>query len=373
MLLKSADSKDNQIAEIEARSKAATGTQRARLERDVRNIRAGIKTEGDVAYLINFDYQKSQNWVVIHDLRLEIGGRVAQIDHLLINRFLHVYVLETKSFHSGFKIDEHGEFLRWNNFDKKYEGMASPLEQNERHVSVLREAFKTIKLPTKLGVTLAPIFHSYVLVSPNARIDRPKSFDTSKVIKADALKTTIDKHYDGMGVAGAFGNLARVIGEGVLYAIGQRLVAQHKPLHPVPEAGESVAFGGGYANPAVAPLATMSSPQASAPETVIEQLGGQRTLPNTSPLRGSGPLSQAATIAPELAPSCKNCGKGIGSILHGQYGYYFKCSGCAGNTSMKWDCGNSGHTPRVRKEGRNFYRECQGCDTSTLFHTNPES
>ena len=33
--------------------------------------------------------------MVLHDLRLEHGNQVAQIDHLLINRWMECYVLET--------------------------------------------------------------------------------------------------------------------------------------------------------------------------------------------------------------------------------------------------------------------------------------
>jgi hypothetical protein len=56
-------------------------------------------------------YKDSKNWVIIHDLRIEYGGLVAQIDHLLINRFLDFYVLETKHYSQGVKVTERGEFL----------------------------------------------------------------------------------------------------------------------------------------------------------------------------------------------------------------------------------------------------------------------
>jgi hypothetical protein len=55
---------------------------------------------------------------VIHDLRLDIDGRVAQIDHLLIHRSLNCFVLETKQVHAGLKITETGEFLRWNDWKR---------------------------------------------------------------------------------------------------------------------------------------------------------------------------------------------------------------------------------------------------------------
>jgi hypothetical protein len=46
--------------------------------------------------------------VVIHDLRIEHRGRVAQIDHLLINRVLDIFVLESKNYYYGVKISEEG-------------------------------------------------------------------------------------------------------------------------------------------------------------------------------------------------------------------------------------------------------------------------
>ena len=104
----------------------------------------------------------SKRSAVIHDLRLEIGGRVAQIDHLLLHRTLTVFVLETKHLHAGIKITEEGEFLSWNDYKKSYEGMASPFAQNERHIAVLRDAFDRVEMPTRMGVRLTPVF-SYLM------------------------------------------------------------------------------------------------------------------------------------------------------------------------------------------------------------------
>src|SRR3546814_9135452 len=81
---------------------------------------------------------------------------------------MDVYVLETKHFHAGIKITEDGEFLRWNNYQKTYEGMASPLEQNERHIQVLKDVMAQIELPTRLGVRIPPSFQSFVLVGPRS-------------------------------------------------------------------------------------------------------------------------------------------------------------------------------------------------------------
>src|SRR5881227_4020256 len=187
MILKRADDKRSQIAELERLAASAPRAQKSHIEADLRSFRAGLKGEDDSSYVIDFHLKDSKRTAVIHDLRLEIDGRVAQIDHLLLHRTLNVFVLETKHLHAGIKITEEGEFLRWNDFKKNYEGMASPFAQNERHIAVLRDAFGRIEMPPRMGMRLAPVFVSYVLVSPNARIDRPKRFDTSRIIKADML------------------------------------------------------------------------------------------------------------------------------------------------------------------------------------------
>ncbi len=310
------------------------------MEQDLRAIRAGIKGETEAAYLIYFRWRSSDWTAVIHDLRLEIDGRVAQIDHLLLHRTLNVFVLETKHFHAGIKITEEGEFLRWNDYKKTYEGMASPLEQNQRHLAVLNDAFDRIEMPSRLGVRLTPVLHSYVVVSPNVRIDRPKRFDTSHVIKADMLEKMFDDHFDKAGVVDTFGNLGRFVSAEVLQAIGRQLVALHKPA-PFDGAG-------GFGVP-VQPAAASAPP------------------PRPTPVAG-----QPRAAAPAASPyRCRHCGSERLSIQHGKYGYYFKCAACDGNTPIRLGCGKEGHRERLRKDGPTFHRECADCGTSAVFFVNP--
>src|SRR5690606_1775489 len=186
----------------------------------------GIKAERDAAYLIDFHYKDSRNTAVIHDLRLEVDGRVAQIDHLLIHRTMQIFVLETKSFHAGLKITDDGEFLRWNDYKKRFEGMASPIAQNERHVIVLKTLLKTLSLPTRLGLRLEPTLIPLVLVSPSARIDRPQRFDSSCVIKADALEATRQRFFDQQST---IGTLAKVVGSDTIEEFAKAIAAQHRP------------------------------------------------------------------------------------------------------------------------------------------------
>jgi hypothetical protein len=81
-------------------------------------------------------YGESRNWAIIHDLRVEFGDLVAQIDHLVINRWLDIWVCESKHFSEGVAINNHGEFTAF--FNHKPYGVPSPIEQNERHILILK-------------------------------------------------------------------------------------------------------------------------------------------------------------------------------------------------------------------------------------------
>ena len=65
----------------------------SKIKKEIKLLKSGNKGEKDSAYFIDFYYKDAQNWVVIHDLRVEYDGFVAQIDHLLINRFLDFILL----------------------------------------------------------------------------------------------------------------------------------------------------------------------------------------------------------------------------------------------------------------------------------------
>ncbi len=235
MLIKSADDKQPQIAALEAllaRPDADAETRR-RIEIEIKMVRAGVTGEREAAYEIEFMLGQSQRWATIHDLRLEVGGRVAQIDHLVINHLLDVWVVESKHFSDGVAVDEHGEWVSF--FGGRPSGIASPIEQNRRHIDVLAAVFKSgqVPLPKRLGlVTIQPSFHSLVLISNRARISRPKSsaaaarvdgLDT--VMKAEQFRNHINRFLDQRNLLAA----TKLVGPDAVGAIARSLVALHVP------------------------------------------------------------------------------------------------------------------------------------------------
>ena len=230
MQIKAADDRNPDILALERlldRPDVAAAT-RKRIEAEIRYIQAGERAEREAAYQIELYFGRSENWVTIHDLRLEVDGLVAQIDHLVINRLAEIWVCESKSFAEGVSINEHGEWSRW--WHGRSEGMPSPIEQNRRHIHLLQRVFDDglAPLPRRLGLApMRPRLRSLVLVSDNARISRPrrKIDGLDEVIKAEQLKTRLVEALD----SGSVLDLSRAIGREGLEQFARGLAALHRP------------------------------------------------------------------------------------------------------------------------------------------------
>jgi len=204
-----------------------------RVETELRQIRAGAAGERDAAYEIEFHYGANPNRMTIHDLRIEVAGRVAQIDHLLVDRLVGIWICESKHFSEGVAVDEFGE---WTGFYRRRPyGIGSPIEQNRKHAAVVTDVFAKgiVKPPTRLGVTLKPTIRSLVLVSKGARISRPKTAAArakidglESVIKVDQVKALMDKDLDSKGVMA----LRRFISQSEVERLARELVALHRPI-----------------------------------------------------------------------------------------------------------------------------------------------
>lgn len=232
MIIKEKDDSKEVLHRLDELKKISLSSkQRFLVDREIKMFAAGVRGEKNSAYFLDFEWGNSENWGIIHDLRIEHEGRIAQIDHLLINRYLEIYVLETKNFSYGVKINDHGEFNVWSG--KGYTGIESPIEQNNRHVRVLEKAVKDRGLaPSRLGRTIPTTFHPFVLMSPASRIDRPaeKKYNTKNVIKSDQFSATIFKSFDEASVGLVFGRVAKIVGKNTLKKFTQSIAKLHRPI-----------------------------------------------------------------------------------------------------------------------------------------------
>jgi Nuclease-related domain len=258
MLIKTKDPADTAVQELEtiARLPSLPGETLAKVNTELKTLKAGNRGELDSAYFIDFHYRDKPNWAVIHDLRIEYGGKVAQIDHLLVTRFLEFYVLESKRYTYGLKITDRGEFMFWDGH--RYVPMESPIEQTKRHAAVLEQLLKGEGLlPKRLGVVLSPTFKPFVLVSPKSSVIRQdrKLFDSDMVIKSDELFRQITADFDKASTPSMMGSLAKIVSRETLTHLAQRLVSYHRPA--------AINY---YARFGVSPLQT-APPRTAVPES----------------------------------------------------------------------------------------------------------
>jgi hypothetical protein len=201
-------------------ARAQTKYERSRFERDLALTLAGMDGEKEAAYYIDFHLKDSRNWMVIHDLRLEWDGRVAQIDHLIINRMLEMYVVESKNLKTKVRY-QNGGWERVNG--REWEGFPCPVEQNRRHIYVVKELIESKQLtPTRLGVNLSPSYFNVVAVNPACSIVGGFPKDV-KVWKMDGVAREL---LDDIGNPLA---LLSVVAPETLEAFARKLVACHRP------------------------------------------------------------------------------------------------------------------------------------------------
>ena len=230
MLLKNADDKSKRVALLEELQKSAMldFRQKKWLREELSRFRKGIKGEADSAYYLDQYFKGGENDVVLHDLRFEFEGDVAQIDHLIINRLGHFYLIETKNYAGNVSINASGEFTA--EYDEDRFGVPSPIEQSRRHERILRRLLERLEIANRLGTSLE--FHHVVMFHPKAIITRPKAsdFDTSSVIKADQFPSWHSKFVDKtIGVGMVLRGFANIRSLAAAKEWGEKLMRQHRP------------------------------------------------------------------------------------------------------------------------------------------------
>jgi hypothetical protein len=233
MINKQADDKTKRLALLAdlKRSPLLDARQKAWLDDELIRVRRGIEGEREAAFYIDSYVKDAKNSVALHDLRFEIDGEVAQIDHLLFNRLTQFILIETKCFNGNLSINDHGEFSVTYAHGKSY-GIPSPLEQSNRHERILSKVLDRLEIGGRLGIK--PTFTHLVLLHPKAIIKRPspKAFDTSNVIKADALPTWHRKWLDEVAsVSEAFTGLLSIRSADTIKDWSDKLIRQHRPAN----------------------------------------------------------------------------------------------------------------------------------------------
>ena len=335
MLFKDIDPKTEEINQLKNLLELSKNSkQQALIKADLARIENGYKAEKDNAYYLDFAFKDNANHVLLHDIRIEHEGKVAQIDHIIINRF-GIEVLESKSFTGTLSIRGDGSLDV--EYGKKVQTFPNPIEQNNRHSKILSAFIKAnVALPSNLKLFGIPT-SSMVLINPKTTITNdalPKGFE-----RADSFTTKRNEAIDKMGTIELFKSLGVIMKIDRAKEIAEFLVKHHTP--------KTYDYAKKY--PIKKELPTVQSIQSASKETIVEK-----------------------AIQETHTKNCSKCESNEIEIVYGKYGYYFKCLSCEGNTAIKLSCTDSKCKPKIKKSKLNFYHVCENCGKDELYFGNRE-
>lgn len=171
---------------------------RPKIKKETAIVKAGIAGEENIWFELE---NSDMDLVVLQDIYIETqDGRGAQIDFIVIASKL-IFLIECKNLFGNIEINSKGDFIRTIRYGNRWfkEGIYSPVTQNERHLSVLKEC----RTENKNGFWQFFIrknfddFYKSLIVLANPRTvvnDRyAKKEVKNQVIRADQLIATMKK------------------------------------------------------------------------------------------------------------------------------------------------------------------------------------
>jgi hypothetical protein len=289
---------------------------------------AGRKAEEQMAYsyYLRRFFGKSDEVDVLNGIRIELGGEVAQMDHLVLHPY-GILIVESKSVSGSIQIMDDGQWMRWYAKTPKPIGIRSPVTQAKMQCQLLTELLEAgVK---QKGFFSRISFDVLVAISDGGTIQWPKSGALKEVCKADQVPEKLGNRLDMF--RSLDGNDNQALTTERRQRIAEFLIHKHKPV-----VEQSAVIAPFIERTAVVPAAETSQPIAP-------------LLPDTS---------------------CKHCHSKSIELAYGKFGYYFQCKSCTKNTPLRFDCPKCDGEGRIRKDGKSFFAECRTCSASVPYFTN---
>ncbi len=331
------------------------------LEFSDRFEQAGYRAESQLAFYLKREFKDDPQFLVFNNLRLSKSGDICQIDHLVLHRY-GIIIIESKSVTTRVEVNELGEWKRW--FNNNWQGMPSPILQAQRQGKFLKDYLEdnveTLLNKNLLGKQVHFIrmpMDVLVAISDSGIINRPKNDKLEQVCKADQISEKIKKIATNYRKKDSLFNLSLEIiyefNSDEIQRISQFLLEQHQSVSP------SVSTTSQNTQPQVSSIPTTKN-------TVISSNNKPKPL-------DSVPKAVVKPIASNIPQNtCPHCHSKNLSILYVR-SYFFKCNDCGKNIAIKNICPTCGDREKTRKQGLEFFTECEKCNTSRLLHTNSSS
>jgi ssDNA-binding Zn-finger/Zn-ribbon topoisomerase 1 len=201
-------------------------------------IKAGFDAERQMAHYLQRAFGKDAECYVLNDLRIELDGDFAQIDHLVVTRF-GFFIIESKA--GGIVVTKRGDWER--QFDGRSMGMQSPVNQAEEQGRILRgllqenrESLRSKYFFGKLqGGFQAALVEVLVAVSDKGTIRA--EIEVPELDKSDNIPKRIRSRLDELTEKAKILSLKNLFSTEVFWempahdveAVARFLVAEHKP------------------------------------------------------------------------------------------------------------------------------------------------
>ena len=290
-----------------------------------RFAQSGRAAEEQMAFYLKRHFGNNPDVLVLNGVRLATEDDAAQVDHLVIHSH-GLTIVESKSVHGKVQIKDDGQWIRWFNGNQS-KGMASPLHQARLQADFFREvlgkASKNNALIDQLPIDIL------VAISDEGVIIPPKSGPIASVCKADQVADKIKCSHQEREKALSTPILSDINRQ----KIADFLLAAHRPL---------------------------SKPSADKPEPEAPK----------APLKEISAYDSLIPRKPASDKTCKHCGSTALEIRYA-HSYFFYCTKCEKNTSIKVACPCCGDLMKPRKQKQQFFVECAKCSSSQLYYTNP--
>lgn len=226
MILKHAQGSTDAIAELERLRNMVPQNGHSAIDNRIARLRKGDAGERTVAHFLDREFGASDRMAILHDLRLDVDGGTAQIDHLVIHRVQQAaWILETKNYSGNLSCDEHGDWTLW--YGRKPIPVPSPVNQARRQAILLERWLEREKITTIRSIT--PV----VLISPKCSINRKHLSNDAHVVKSDNFGEWWAKQAAGIGIARALPMFGRHLVNSMsiedMAELGRRLSEAHVP------------------------------------------------------------------------------------------------------------------------------------------------
>lgn len=327
---------------------------------------AGDAAEKEMAFYLRRYFGDDAEVFVLNDIRLEMDGDAAQMDHVLIHP-AGLTIVESKSVSGKLQMKADGEWLRW--YDDRSSGMASPIVQARLQAEFLRKFLRRMAKQPQVIDSLAIDF--MIAISSRGQFIPPKGEAVVEVCKADLVGERIRAKVAG---AMAFPVPYRKI-------LGEYMARMHKPRQETTPAVPAAV------DTPVAPVQA-NEPVREYGATVMEVVLAERATPlraaSKTPayqnfefigdkLRKAGFLDRLLSSEgpqKQYFTCCRACSSQQLEFRYGKFGYYLKCRDCGENTAIKLDCRQCRRQIKLRKDGEFLFVECAACKLSELLHRN---